>query len=142
MEAPDFPDNLSGAFAKMAGYCARLALILQLVRHVCDGTDGNRIDHKSVLGAAALVTYFKSHTRLIHDRIHADKRECRVQKAVEWLRKRGGRSTGREMLNAKLGGVKDMDGVKILINDLISYGYVNIDTEAARSDSIVVNLNT
>ncbi len=68
---PDFPEHLRGPFAKLEGYGARLALLLQLCRLACEETLGEAVDAHSVLGAAALVHYFKSHARRVYARLHA-----------------------------------------------------------------------
>ena len=65
---PDCPEMMRGPLAKLEGYGARFALLLQLCRCVCGDAHGEHVDEGSVLGAAALVDYFKSHARRVYSR--------------------------------------------------------------------------
>ena len=141
MDDPVFPEHIRGVYAKMDGYCGRIALIHQLVRHVCEGAAGTHIGEESVIAAAAMVTYYKSHALMIHNRVYADKRDRRVLSAVDWLRRHGNKATGREMLTARLGSAKTMNDIHQLIGDIVDRGYGYIDHDAGRSDSTVLRLN-
>jgi len=99
------------------------------------------IDEESVIAAVELVTYYKSHALMIHNRVYADKRDRRVLGAVDWLRRHGNKATGREMLTAKLGSAKTMNDIHQLIGDIVDRGYGYIDHDAGRSDSTVLRLN-
>ena len=65
---PDCPEMMRGPLAKLEGYGARFALLLQLCRCVCGDAHGEHVDEGSVLGAASLVGYFKSHARRVYSR--------------------------------------------------------------------------
>ncbi len=66
-----FPLRLKGLWSKLEAYLARIALILALSRSVDDGAP-ERVEAGDVLGAVALLDYFKSQAK----RIHAGLREA------------------------------------------------------------------
>src|SRR5262249_11110299 len=69
------PDTWRGPWAKMEGYCARLALVLHLCRVTADETDSEDVDEESVRGAVRLARYFMAHARRVYPRLtsRADK---------------------------------------------------------------------
>ena len=64
-ELPDFPDHLKGFWAKLKGYCARLALVHAIVS---DST-AEAVTVDSVIAAIGQIEYFKGQTIRIGDRI-------------------------------------------------------------------------
>jgi hypothetical protein len=67
-EALDFPRHLKGPWAKLRGYCARIALSLEAIHWAYDASPTAvpeppvAIDTETVERAIALVDYFKAHT--------------------------------------------------------------------------------
>jgi Protein of unknown function (DUF3987) len=124
---PDFPETLRGPFAKLEGYGARLALLLHLCRYVCGDAHTEQVDERSVLGAAALVHYFKSHSRRVYSRLHATPAEQRVIRALHWFEGHGARElTMRELLRAKVGGCTTRHEMELLLEDLVDRGFGHI----------------
>lgn len=123
LNAPDMPPRLRGPWAKMEGYCARLALILFLTRKTCQLTDGGAIDEASVLGAAALMDYFKSHATRVYSTLHATPDERRVTSAFEWIRRHGGEASLRDLCRYKVAGVATMKDAEILASLLVTQGH-------------------
>jgi hypothetical protein len=82
---PDFPEHLAGAWAKLRGYGARLALVVHLLRLVCGETDLDLVDGESMGRAAELVAYFKSHARKVYAEMVADARAARARKVLHCL---------------------------------------------------------
>lgn len=85
-----FPDELRGPWAKMEGYCARLALLIHVCRHACGEADGEDVDEASVQKAIQLIRYFQSHTRrvypqLLHD--GADELRQDAETILGWIRR-------------------------------------------------------
>lgn len=58
---PEFPRPLRGPWSKLAGYAARLALVLTMLRKVCGEPSLGDVDATSVGRAWRLVAYFKAH---------------------------------------------------------------------------------
>lgn len=121
-----FPENLRGPWAKLEGYCARLALILQEARYVSGEAKSESVDAPSVEGAAALIDYFKSHARKVYSRLHVTKEDKQVELALAWIRKQGGKVTLREVLRYKVAGVKTKGEALQLLQDLGERGYGKI----------------
>lgn len=53
-------EALSGIFSKMDMYVLRLALILEMLRYACNGSDKQAVSIEAVQGAVKLVEYFKN----------------------------------------------------------------------------------
>jgi hypothetical protein len=90
MNADNFPEHLRGAWAKMRGYCGRLALILTCLRRACQrpgiiSTSGEDVTGPDVLGAERLVAYFKGHARKVHALMDADPRVADARRVLRCL---------------------------------------------------------
>lgn len=129
---PLFPENLRGPWAKLEGYCARLALILQACRYVAGEAEGEAIDEVSALGAAALVDYFKSHARKVYARLYVTKEDKQAELALRWIRKQGGKVTAREVLRYKVAGVKTKSEAENLLKDLEERGHGTLEEKERR----------
>jgi hypothetical protein len=68
-EAIDFPRHLKGPWAKLRGYCARIALALEAIHWAYDPfttTPPISIDSETVERAILLIDYFKAHITRAH----------------------------------------------------------------------------
>jgi hypothetical protein len=139
MEEPLFPANLRGPWAKMEGYCARLALILQLCRCVAGEAQGDDVDRVSVEGAIALIDYFRSHARRVYARLHATREDHQIPPVLKWIAQKGGTVTLRELLRGKAGGVKNKTEAGRLLHELEDRGYGTL-AKGERKDSLVFRL--
>jgi hypothetical protein len=133
LSGPTLADNLRGPYAKMEGYCARMALVLHLSRYVCGEASSEQIDQKSVLGAVKLTEYFMSHLPRVYGRLFTTKEDRQLFSAVEQVRKRGGRMALRDMLVNKVGGVKKEKDRDKLIQELTDQGYGQVHEETTTS---------
>lgn len=123
MAAPDFPAQLRGPYSKLEGYCARLALILQACRQACGETDKSNVEAPSVVAAASLVHYFKSHARRVYAQLRTTPEDKLVIQALEWIRRHGGHTTTRELLRANMVGIKTANEALRLLQTLEERGY-------------------
>jgi hypothetical protein len=98
---PDCPDMMRGPLAKLEGYWACFALVLHLSRWACGEAQREHVDEGSVLGASALVDYFKSQAR------QEDQRMARV---IQWMQGHGGACAVRDLLRGNVGGVQAAPG--------------------------------
>jgi hypothetical protein len=94
-----FPDHLRGPWAKMTGYCARLALVLHFLGWACEhdedgvrspwhaggGRDKDDVGADSVADAARLVTYFKAHAAKAHAAMDGDRRLAGARRVWDWV---------------------------------------------------------
>jgi len=126
MDAEHFPEPLRGPWAKMEGYCARLALILQECRMACHESDNEAVDAVSVQHAAALMSYFKSHTKRVYHRLQTSLQEKRIALARTWLAKRGGTGSLRDFVTYKVAGCKTSNEARWLFQELSRLGYGTI----------------
>jgi len=120
---------LRGPWAKLEGYCARLALVLHLTRLVCGEVQHEAIDDTSVFSAAALVDYFKSHARIIYHRLHASPEDKRIEAARQWIARHGGDATVRDIYTHKVAGCKTTNDAEALVELLVSQGYGTLTDE-------------
>jgi hypothetical protein len=123
LAAPELPANLRGPWAKLEGYCARLALVLHMARRVCGETQGEEVDDISVLSAAALADYFKSHARVVYAHLHATPEDKRVETARQWIVRHGGEATVRDLYRYKVAGCTTPKDAEALLEALVSHGY-------------------
>ena len=123
LNSPDCPPHMRGPLAKLEGYGARLALILQLARRAAGQTAHENVEELSVLGAAALVHYFACHARRLYAHLHRTPADRRVELAVAWIRAHGRTATAREILTYKVAGVASASAAKDLLRQVADHGY-------------------
>jgi hypothetical protein len=140
---PDFPENLRGPWAKLEGYCARFALIMHTLYHVCDGKDDWQIDRDSVACAWSLIDYFKSHVRRVYPKLRATQEDRQVATALKWVRRQEPNThgvisvTARQLLTNHVAGIKKAAQAKDLLRDLEDRGFGNT-REIARGSVLFV----
>lgn len=125
-EDPIFPDSLRGPWAKMEGYAARLALIIHMLRYICDETADEDIDEQSMSAAADLIDYFKSQTQRVYAELRTTPEDRKAEKVWAWIQKQGGTVTAREVLRSHVGGIKKSDEAKKTLRDLAERGYGSV----------------
>jgi hypothetical protein len=123
---PDLPPYLRGAWNKLVGYGARLALVLHELRFVCGEAETEQIDETSILGAWALVDYFKSHARRVYRELQhhpkAKQAQRRVDRLVEWIKDHGARCNIRHLQNKNVVGITRASEAQRLLEDLVDRG--------------------
>lgn len=108
MNAPGFSGRLRGLWAKMEGYVFRLALILQLARYAAGEAQGEEVDEVSAYGAAALMDYFKSHTRRVYAEFHSSKEDKALWSIYTYLDRQPKRQGSiRDLVRSGVGGIKN-----------------------------------
>jgi hypothetical protein len=125
--ADDFPEHLKGPWAKLRGYCARLALIVHYLRWACGEVKGDQsdVDGDSVKRAARLVAYFKGHARKVYAVMDADPKTTvagRLLRRLERAKRR--RFTRREAYRAMRGTVGKIDDIDAVLDLLEKHGYI------------------
>jgi hypothetical protein len=90
MNDKDLPEHLFGPWAKLRGYCARLALIVHYLHWACGKSEKESdVDGASVRRGAVLVDYFKSHVRKVHVGIEVDPRVSLARLVLGWIVREG-----------------------------------------------------
>ena len=94
---------MAGTLSKLRGYCARIALILQLLREACGEADGGAVDEVSLEGAVSLTDYFLAHAERVRAAMAGGGPATRDQDAADgrlldalgrWVDRSGGRWEG------------------------------------------------
>jgi hypothetical protein len=91
VDAPDFPDDLAGAWSKMRAYAARFALILSRLWIACDPTADPRTgpvgpDH--VRGALALARYFEAQAERARHEMTGGIGSTDAKDILAWIRRK------------------------------------------------------
>jgi hypothetical protein len=127
-----FAEHLKGPWAKMEGYCARLALIIHCCRLAAGEVKSEEIDEESVLSAWALVDYFKSHARKVYAQLRTTPADTRAQQVLKWIEKRNGKASTRDLLRANVGGIKTASEAKRVIAELVDRAWGKIEKDGKR----------
>jgi hypothetical protein len=135
----DLAPQMMGPLAKMESYAARLALVVHLLREACgERVDG--IDEQSVAAGWALVDYFAAHAERIYPRVQADPEDQRVAQVVDWVRRRGGRCTARDLLTYEVASVKRAADAVRLMHDVVERGWAQLVERKAANGRGVTHL--
>lgn len=126
------PGYLRNPWAKLCGYCARLALIMQMARWACGEAGCSEVDDVSVSAAIALVEYFKSHARRVYASLRRNS-DKRVDGALAWLRRHGGQASPRDIQRDGVAGVKNAKEALALLKELANQGYGVLEQRGKRS---------
>lgn len=101
VELVDLDDDLAAAWSKLEAYTARLALIFQLCEWASgDAAAGHEIDEVSMQRAIELSDWFGEEAKRVYG-LFVESAEDRDQRElVELIRRKGGRTTARELAHA------------------------------------------
>jgi len=118
--------DLAAAFSKLEGYAARLALIVHCVR-AADGdpslTSPDYVDVESVQRAVQIVRWFCNETRRIYEQFNEGDELAEERKLLEILRRRGGRITVRELMQASRAYRGGADVAQFALDELAQMGW-------------------
>jgi hypothetical protein len=87
MNEETFAEHLRGPWAKMKGYCARLALILAFLHAAQSQTELKTVNDKHISDAAKLVRYFESHARKVYAVMDADRDVEKARRLQDWIKR-------------------------------------------------------
>jgi hypothetical protein len=130
------PDCLRGPWAKFRGYCARLALVLHLLRQVMGNVSGEDVDGGDVDRAAELVTYFQGHARKVYAAMAADRATGDARRIIRWLRRfcesvnsmkgpEKQETVSKQQIHANVfGGSRELADVERAIDVAVRHGYL------------------
>lgn len=130
MNDPDMPYYLIGAWSKLEAYSARFSLIMEHHRLGLSDKLPTEITEESVKGGIALTEYFKAHARRTFGLFYSSDLDRQVDKAYQWIRKRGGKATVRQFASNRVAGLRYRDDIMELFEELHrrGLGYVEITT--------------
>src|SRR5262249_3874434 len=113
-------------------YCARLALIDHCCRWVGKETTSEDVDVVSIQSAWTLIDYFKSHARKVYARLQITAEDLKALAAVAWIRRHEGAATVRDLLTARVAGLKTATATRKLLRELVDRGYGQMIQEGKR----------
>lgn len=99
-EQADLTGDLSAAWSKLEEYAARLALVVHFVRWAAHDpalTNANIVDAESMAAGITLAGWFKHEARRVYALICESDTDRDRRRLVEWVERRGGRATAREV---------------------------------------------
>ena len=108
-------DDIRAALVKWIGRCARLAGILQC----CDAVDGNTIEHfevqaETVERAIEIAWWGVHETYRIYTQLAEPEETQHLRRVAQWMQRKGGRFTPRELAKARRDVPTSDDGEAIL----------------------------
>lgn len=117
-----FPIYLKGPWAKLEGYCARLALILHCCREAAGETNSVEIEEQDITAAWALIDYFKSHAKRVYSHLRTTPADRRAEAVTTWMRDHGGQATVRDLVTYRVANIQKSSEAKQLLKDLVDRG--------------------
>ena len=92
-ELLELDDDLAAAWSKLEAYAARFALIIQLATDPASET----VDQLSMSAAIELSDWFGNEAKRVYSLFVEDEGNRERRELVEWIQRRGGRCTAREL---------------------------------------------
>jgi hypothetical protein len=116
-------DDLAARYAKLKGACVRIALLFACVDVAAGGGAVVRISADAMLRAIAVTEWFKSEARRLYAVLGETDEEREHRKLLEWIERRGGSVTVRDLthgLHQYRGGA---DAAKADLDALMQAGF-------------------
>jgi hypothetical protein len=124
-EQVELDGDLSAAWSKLEGYAARLALVVHCIRSASgDATlaSAQSIDAESIRAGVVLSRWFGNEARRIYAMLGESDEDCDDRKLREWIERRGGRVTVRDVQQGNRQIVSAVDARSVL-SRLIKLGH-------------------
>jgi len=122
-EQTELTGDLAAAWSKLEGYCARLALIIHLLRWASrEEVNCSSIDQDSMQSAITLIEWFKNETRRVYALLAETDEDRELRELVELIRRKGGRITVRKLMRSVF-KFKKSDEAEEALNELKEAGF-------------------
>jgi hypothetical protein len=116
--------DLASAYSKLEGIAARFALLHHTVSEVMAGRDGRAaIKPESVEAGAILARWFGREARRVYATLTETTAERDVRHLVEWIQKRGGSVTARDLQNSNSRKYPSSEAAKAVLDELVKGGF-------------------
>ncbi len=135
INCPDLPDFLGGPWAKMRGYCARLALIVHYLRLANKEVDHEDVDGPSLDAAAHLVRYFQSQARKVYAALGADPEIKDANRILQWIVREQRRQFKRWEVHKDVRSQEQFQRIEDLdrpLDRLVKHCYLRVQPTPAR----------
>jgi hypothetical protein len=121
-EQVDLAGDLAAAWSKLDEYAARLALVVHYVRWAAgEVLDENTLDADSMAASITLANWFKYEARRLYATLDESDDDRDRRRLVEWLERRGGVATPREVQRA-LRGLREAGAAEAALEALVAAG--------------------
>jgi len=130
-----FPDPFRGPWSKLVAYCARLGLVIQMLRWATGEAGDDAVDDKSLTAGVQLVRYFKGHCRRVRSFLFVGAETGSARKVLAWIERKRVTSfkaweAQKDLESDQLATVSDLDKP---LNLLVDYGYLRVAPAEQRS---------
>jgi hypothetical protein len=125
-EQAELSGDLSAAWSKLEGYAARLALVIHLTRWAAgDATlhDLARVDEASIAAGVLMARWFGDEARRVYAVLSEDDDDRDTRQLVEWIERRGGAVTARDLTKGIRVYRGDPDAAERALSALVDAGY-------------------
>lgn len=116
-------DDLAAHYAKLKGACARIALLFACVEVAAGGDAAAYISADAMRRAIAVVEWFKSEGRRVYAVLGESEEERARRQLVQWIERRGGAVTVRELTHSLQQYRGRADAAKADLDALVKVGY-------------------
>ncbi|NLF73305.1 MAG: DUF3987 domain-containing protein [Candidatus Anammoximicrobium sp.] len=124
-EQVDLTGELAAAWSKLEGCAARLALIVHYARWAAGDTSlqhPDKIDADSMRRAVTLAEWFKAQARRVYGVLAESDEQRERRLLVEWIRRKGGAVTGRELQQGPRQYRGSTDAAEAALQELVKAG--------------------
>lgn len=125
---PSVPPRVQSVLAKLEAYSLRFALILHLTRCVYGEETGLMVSLTTMEAALRIVDYFTQQAHKVLA-LMDHKPTSTTDRALAWIRERGGQITKRELYRSRVGGITSEERASAFFQEIEAQGIgtVSID---------------
>jgi len=116
-------DDLAAHYAKLKGACARIALLFACVDVAAGGDAVSYISADALRRAIAVVEWFKAESRRVYAVLGETEEQRARRRLVEWIERRGGDVTVRELTHGLHQYRGHADAAKVELDALAKAGF-------------------
>lgn len=124
-EQVDLTGDLSAAWSKLEGYAARLALVIHFARWAAEDSTlaaADEVDEVSVEAGVTLSRWFGNEARRVYTALGEDDGARERRQLVEWIERRGGSVTIRDLTHGLRRYRGDSDAARAALDTLAKEG--------------------
>jgi hypothetical protein len=115
-------DDLAASLSKIEGYCARFALVFQLVQWADGAGSADAVHRPSVEAGIALARWFANESKRIYESWRESDEARQQRELVSWIRRRGGSVTVRSLTHGLSRFREDSPAARAALDELVESG--------------------
>jgi hypothetical protein len=117
-ELNDLDEDLAAAWSKLEAYTARFGLIFQL----CLDPRAEAVDEEAITAAITMSDWFGHESRRVYGMFAEDEEDRERRELAEWICRRGGEMTVRELQQGRR-DCRTAEDAEAMLNALAKHGY-------------------